>query len=265
LIDFNTIRSNIFNALNIHPSYDPATVLAGLEERYIYLLKYKGLKPLLSKFCQEKPIKGENLYDIITEFNLAYEILKKKPLFAIEYEPIVQGNNKQPDFRIVGGNLLLYIQVKRMRKSEDFEKQREENPDSDVWYLVDDESQIHKALNKACEFQPPEEEALYLTAQEITFKANTQDITLSQAVYGKEQLDLISGRCIGRDKSGFFYTQNGQRLCAYITLRRPNNLRVFDNYEKTLFINPCFYEQMEKLTALLDFCDIYDEKSLPYN
>lgn len=263
MTDFNTIRANVFKALDIHSSYEPEIVLAGFQERYLYLSKYEGLKPLLSRFIQEKPIPSESLYDIITEFNLAYEILKKKPLLGIEYEPIVPGNNKQPDFRIVGGNLLLYVQVKRMRKSQDFEEQLRENPDSDSWFLVDDESQIHKALDKAYEFQPPEEDALYFMVQEITFKASTGDITPSQAVYGKEQFDLLSGRCISRDKSGFFYKPNGQRLHAYIVLRRSNRLRVFDNYEKTLFINPLFRQQKETISTLLDFDVIYDERSLP--
>ena len=263
MIDFNSIRSNIFNALNIHKSFDPTTIFAGFEERYLYLLKYKGLEFLLFKFSQEKLL--TNLNDIITEFNLAYEILRKEPKLEIEYEPMVQRNNKRPDFKIVSGNLLLYIQVKHMRKSVDFENQKKETADSNIWYLVDDEAQIRKALNTACKFQPPEEEALYLIAQEISFKANTGDITHSQAVYGKEQFDLTSGRYIKRDTSGFFYTQNGQRLSAYITLRRPNNLRIFDNYEKALFINPHLNEQKEKLTALLDFCVVYDEKSLPNN
>lgn len=263
MIDFIAIRSNMFKTLNIHKSFNPETIFAGFEKRYQYLSKNEGLKSLLLKFSQKNlPI---NFTDIITEFNLAYEILKKEPQFKIEYEPSVQGNSKKPDFKIVGGNLLLYIQVKHMRKSKNFENQKKENPDSDLWYRVDDERQIRKALNTACEFRPPEEEALYLVAQEISFKANTRDVTHSQAVYGREQIDLNSGRCVGRDNSGFFYTQYGQRLWAYITLRRTNDLCVFDNYEKKLFINPHFYEQKEKLTALFDFCNVYDENCLPNN
>ncbi len=262
-INFDAIRTQIFRDLSIHSSFDPSDVLAGFEARYLYLSNYGGLKPLLCKFTQKNPIVGENLFDIITEFNLAYEILKKAPLLNIEYEPEVPGNRKRPDFKIQGDRLLLYIQVKRMRKCNDYEEQLKETPDSDLFYLVDPELQIHKALAKAAEFQPPEEGALYMIAQEINFKANTRDTTHSQAIYGREKLNLFSGRYAGRDQSGFFRGLSGQRLCAYITLRKSSNLHVFASYESALFISPYFEAQKERFSGLLDFDAVYYENDLP--
>lgn len=251
----------ICKTMEIHSSFDLGLLFENFVKRYQFLAQYAGLGGLLEKFSQDSMPK--NICDIITEFNLAYEILQGNPTLSIEYEPKIVGNSKHPDFMIKGINLFLYIQVKRMRKSYDLKSQMEKAPESETWYAVEDEKQIRKALHTACKFCPLEPEAIFIVVQEIENNANIGDITLTEAVYGKELWDLKNSQCTRRAKDGFFFSESGDNLLAYIALRRNDSLRFCENYHKTLFINPKFFEKQETIRSIFDFQKTYDFRSLP--
>lgn len=209
----------------------------------------------------------ESLRDIITEFNLASNIVKSHPALKIDYEPAMPVENSGPDFRVLYNETIYIIQVKRIRRSCSYkayglDETNEENY-AVPFVRVDDIPQLQSALTKARKKFSIAKETVFLIVQEISSEADMDFITQSEAVFGREQYIYCSKkRFITRDKTKFFFTELGQSVAGYINLR-PKNNDLFHDYKMALFLNKRYENIEESIKDLLEIESVYKYEDLP--
>ena len=201
------------------------------------------------------------MLDCLTELNLIYQLslIYNKKQISYEEEIVINGKKYYPDICIKLNDRNLYIQVKRMEKSYDYEERKENN----YFVNVYDENQLRQALTKATNKAFAKENDILLVAQEISNNADIGKETISNALFGDEQLVLQDKlKYIQRTNNGLFNCILENRLYGYILLNREKP-ELLSEYKFDFFPNHVFPDSIETVNSLLPIDNIYTYRMMP--
>lgn len=245
-------------------------------EMYSVLSKYSGLKNLLKKLTNSKT--DAKIDCFISEFVIAYLMVKKNPEIDIEYEPkdTIIGASHPPDFKIKVNNIRYYVQVKSLLKSisynENIDKQIESN--CDLMVSVNNTPQVISSLKKATRFTPKDDNCFFIIIQFVSNNAFQSNDLIGDQLYGEE---VITAHVMSDDNivwenrrtqidgknceqhGGFFYSENGKKVDAYI--KATGTRGVFFPYTFEMFINDQKPSDKSPIYDLIDISNTYDSQT----
>ncbi|MBE6684974.1 MAG: hypothetical protein E7592_04930 [Ruminococcaceae bacterium] len=256
-----------FDVVSKYPEYFSES-FEQFKTMYLCLRNKDGFDKLFHKIFSDRL--DINIKDFITEIVIAYTITSKNNNVEITYEPDYQinGANRPPDLRIHFESYTFYIQIKRMSKSYSYQDNLKKFGDSDTMVIFDDIQQIVGALDKAARFTPKNANDIFLIIQLIPPEIPSSNIEISEVLYGREVacIDLKTGEFfLKRQKvngenyklnGGFFYSESGKRVDAYIKATEANGL--FFPYDYEMFINHTKAFDKKLIYNILDICAEYN-------
>lgn len=245
-------------------------------EMYSVLSKYSGLKNLLKKLTNSKT--DAKIDCFISEFVIAYLMVKKNPEIDIEYEPkdTIIGASHPPDFKIKVNNIRYYVQVKSLLKSLNYNENihMQIESESDLMVCVDNTFQVIESLEKATQFTPNDDNCFFIIIQFVSNDAFQSNDLIADHLYGAESLHcnifennhivwfnkrkIVDGTNCTQN-GGFFYSQKGKEVDAYIKATEING--VFFPYEFEMFVNDQKTSDKSPIYDLIDISNTYDSQT----
>lgn len=242
------------------------------QKMYLCLSQKNGFDRLFGRFFTNKEL-DDNIKDFVAEMVIAYSIASKAPKAKISYEPNcdIKGNNRPPDLKINFETKTVYIQIKRMAKSISYQTNLTEYGDNGMMIAFDDINQIVGALNKATRFIPKNNDDIFIIAQLIPDNIPSSNIEFAEALYGREitlinpitkeiilqRINVDVNNC--KQDGGFFYSENGKKVDAYIKATETNG--IFYPYNFEMFLNNQKTSDKSPIYDLIDISATYDSKT----
>ena len=232
------------------------------------LSSYKGLENLLKKFTNKNIT--SNIDCFIAELVIAFDIVQKNPHIEIEYEPkhLSINNESQPDLKIQFNGRKYYVQTKRLYKSISYLEVSKKLEHTELMIPYDNIPQSVGSLKSATNFTPKDENCVFIIVQVVTDDAMQENDQIADVLYGVElyrvncetQKDFLVRHKFDNDtliqNGGFFYSENGKRVDAYIKATEPNGL--FFPYDYEMFINHTKASDKKLIYNILDICAEYN-------